>query len=74
MEKTCDHCDKPAVANFQKMWVRWKVYRNGDYSKTARMDYDAVAKMNEWDEPTGENNIHVCAEHEEKLLNGELDF
>lgn len=66
----CDHCDKPAVANFQRVWVRWEVRRNGDYSK--HPSYEGARQLNRNDEPTGDDNIHVCAEHEEKLLDGEI--
>lgn len=70
MDKTCDYCKKAPVANYQKVWVRWGMTKNGDYSKEP--DYHDTGKLNDWDEPTGENNIHVCEKHEEELLNGDL--
>lgn len=71
MEK-CNYCKKVATANFQKVWVRWGIDKKGNYSNEP--DYLLTGKLNEWDEPIGEDNIHVCDKHEEELLDGELDF
>lgn len=70
VDPKCDHCDKQAVANFQRVWVRWGVNPSGSYSKLP--SYEAARELNRNDEPTDENNIHVCADHEEKLLDGEI--
>ena len=63
---TCDYCKKPPVANYQKIWVRWAINRSGEYSRLA--SYTKVYEMNEWDEPVGDDNIHVCRDHEKELL------
>lgn len=50
----CDLCNKPAVVNYQKMWVRYPIH-NGKYG---------VAEIQpEIEEPIGEENKHFCAEH-----------
>lgn len=62
----CNECDKPATHNFQKVWVEWKVYKNGGYSKRFKhrgMDIE---------EPTGEDNRHYCDEHAKQFENGEI--
>jgi len=62
----CDYCEKPAVRNYQRIWVSWKVYqKDGSYSKNPRLELDV-------EEPTGENNYHLCEEHEEQFLNGDI--
>lgn len=66
----CDHCKKRAVVNYQKVWVRWEMTRDGGYAKEP--DYDGARVLNDNDEPVGEDNVHVCAEHEQKLLDGEI--
>lgn len=64
---TCNYCTRAPIANYQKVWVRWGMVK-GKYSKEP--DYHDVGKLNDWDEPTGENNVHVCAKHEQPFLNG----
>lgn len=71
MEK-CDFCSKKPIANYQKVWVRWVMTPDGDYA--SKPDYNGASELNDMDEPTDGNNIHVCKKHEEKLLNGDLDF
>jgi hypothetical protein len=60
----CDYCKKKAVANYQKIWVRWEI-KNDDYAKEP--DWEAGMNI---EEPTGENNVQVCAEHEKKFFIG----
>lgn len=67
---TCKYCDNPPVANYQKVWVRWAMTKAGDYQK--HPNYEGAYYLNKYDEPTGENNVHVCKEHEEKFLDGDL--
>lgn len=61
----CDYCSNLAIANYQKVWIKWKVFKNGDYSKSFKPQFDI-------EEPIGTNNIHVCEIHEVAFLNGEL--
>jgi hypothetical protein len=61
----CNYCNRNAVANYQRVWIRWDVDKNGNYSK----DYTEQFEMQE---PIEENNLHLCAKHEEDLQNGEL--
>lgn len=63
----CDYCNKPAVRNYQKIWVSFFI-RNKEreeYSKNPRPEYDVQ-------EPNGEENVHVCEKCEERWLNNEL--
>ena len=62
----CDYCNKKALVNYQKVWVRYKVKKYGDY---------------EWDkdfngcdiEPTyDQDNLHLCMKHENEWLAGNL--
>lgn len=70
---TCNHCELPAVANYQRVWVRWNVQKDGSYKDATYPTKEGGAyRLNDIDEPTEENNIHVCATHEEKLLDGEI--
>lgn len=51
-------CPKPAVKNYQKIWVRYGVNpKTGAYSKRCK-----ILGM-EIEEPTGEDNLHFCKEH-----------
>lgn len=62
----CDYCKKPAVRNYQKIWVSWKVdAKKEEYSKEPRLELDI-------EEAVDDENIHVCEDHEDKWLNGEL--
>jgi len=70
--ENCNYCDKVAVANYQKVWVKWAITPQGDYAKEP--DYDGARELNDREEPTGEDNIHVCEEHEQRLLDAELDY
>ena len=61
----CDYCEKPAVRNYQKVWVSWVIIGNG-YSKEPKFEGMRI------EEPTGEDNIHVCREHEKLFLEGKI--
>ena len=61
----CDYCNKPATVNYQKVWVKWNIDKKGNYSKNFKTVFDI-------DEPVGDNNVHLCGEHEKKFLKGEL--
>lgn len=51
----CDFCNKPAAYKLQKMWIRWIHTNSGEYKKP-KLLFEA-------DEPTGENNLHLCEKH-----------
>ena len=59
----CDFCKRGAVVNYQKTWTKYNIV-NEDYQKK---DIDAL----DIEEPTGEDNLHLCKKHEEVFLNGE---
>jgi len=47
-----------------KVWVRYKI-KNGEYIKDETFDGFEI------EEPTGEDNLHLCRKCEKKFLNGE---
>lgn len=52
----CDFCTNPAVRNYQKAWVVYEIDKIGEYDN-GRIDYDLS-------DPSGEDNIHCCEEHD----------
>jgi hypothetical protein len=64
MSPTCDYCSKSAVRNYQRIWHVFTVSRSGRYL-AERVDYDL-------EEPVDDNNLHLCRQHEEAFLAGEL--
>lgn len=60
----CDFCDARAVANLQKIWVKFKVSKDGRYKRDRTFD------GTDFDGPDGEDNIHLCKKCEEKWLEG----
>ncbi len=59
----CDYCNEKAIINYQKVWVRYNITRDGSY--------EADQNFNGCDiEPTYENNLHLCRKHEIKWLEG----
>lgn len=61
----CDYCNERAVINYQKVWVRYKVKKDGSYE----LDKD----FNGCDiEPTYDDNLHLCAKHESDWREGKL--
>lgn len=64
----CDYhseCGKDATCNYQKVWVRYSLNKDGDYGARKYND-----ELNE--DPSGDDNIHLCKEHEQKMLAGEI--
>lgn len=57
----CGFCDKPAVVNYQKTWLRFVIIGEDYQSPTIEPDIE---------EPTGEDNVHLCVDHEMKWLEG----
>ena len=62
----CDYCKQPAVRNYQKIWVSWKINQKDEsYSKEPELELDI-------EESQDEENIHLCKEHLELWLKNEL--
>jgi len=62
----CDYCKRKAVVNFQKIWVKFTIDKNGKYRK------DTKFLGEEFEQPMNEDNIHLCKKHLKKFLNGEI--
>jgi hypothetical protein len=58
-ETKCDYCDEPATNNYQKTWVKFKIIDAVDGKYTLIEDFNALRI----EEPTGEDNYHLCADH-----------
>lgn len=65
----CDFCEAPAVANYQKVWVRFAVDEAGDYGLRENSGW-WDSHIN--DDPSGDDNAHLCAEHEGPWLAGDI--
>lgn len=59
----CDYCEKPATWNYQKTWIKLKVIDSvaGKYKLVE--DFNSLRI----EEPTGEDNYHLCDHHGEML-------
>jgi len=55
-----------AVVNFQKIWVKFIIDKNGKYKK------DTKFLGEEFEQPTNEDNIPLCKKHLKKFMNGEI--
>ena len=62
----CDYCKRKAVVNFQRIWVKFIIDKNGKYRK------DTKFLGEEFEQPMNEDNIHLCKKHLKKFLNGEI--
>ena len=61
----CDYCNEKAIINYQKVWVRYRVQKDGGYE----LDKD----FNGCDvEPTYDSNFHLCKRHENDWLEGKV--
>lgn len=61
---TCDNCERPAVANYMDVIVRFDVLPDGSYGKqTISDDFGAGEAVNR----------HLCQEHEEQYIAGNID-
>lgn len=63
----CDHCDKPAIFNYQKVWSRYPIDAEGNYGDSDNCD---DTHLN--DDPNGDDNVFVCEKHNEEWLEGTL--
>jgi len=57
----CDECDKEAVWNYQKDWLKYSEYALAEGISVPEEDFDGC----DIEEPTGENNLHLCKDHAE---------
>jgi len=64
--KECNYCKKRATRNYQKVWVVWKVMKDGGYSK--EFEYKGC----DIEEPTGEDNVHACDKCGDRFERGEI--
>jgi|GEM_PF-1303296 hypothetical protein len=62
----CDYCKAKAVVNFQKIWVKFIIDKNGEYKQDNNF-YGA-----EFEQPTEEDNVHLCKRHLKEFLKGEI--
>ena len=62
----CDFCSLAATANFQKVWTKFAIDKNGKYRE------DKKFRGGDFEEPIGEDNIHLCKKHLDKWLKGEI--
>ena len=55
----CDQCDKPAIWNYQKDWLKYNeaLLERGISKQEETFDGCDI------EEPTGEDNLHLCQEH-----------
>ncbi|MFQ6118359.1 MAG: hypothetical protein ACE5KE_00575 [Methanosarcinales archaeon] len=54
----CDICGKPAVVNFQKLWVEYPIL-------DAKEEKYGTAEILDGQSPDGEDNEFRCEEHRE---------
>ena len=66
----CDYCEKPAVRNYQRIWVSWVITGKG-YSKNGRVE-ESRKEIEPGKSIT--KNIHVCREHEKKFIAENLSY
>ena len=62
----CDFCNSLATVNFQKVWKRFIIDKNGEYKEDKNFD------GSDFEQPIGEDNIHLCKRHLTKWLKGEF--
>ena len=62
----CDYCKSESVVNYQKIWSKFKIAKNGMYKK------DRIFDAFDIEEPIENDNIHLCENHEKSWLEGEL--
>ncbi len=62
----CNFCEKPAIRNYQKIWVSWFIKQKEEtYAENPRVELDI-------EEPIEDDNVHVCKEHEQLWLDGKI--
>jgi len=63
---TCDFCHSTATANFQKIWRKFIIDKNGKYKK------DKKFSGGDFEQPIAGDNIHLCKKHLNKWLKNEI--
>ena len=58
----CDKCNGTAVANYQKVWKRFDIDKDENYREDDMFDPLDI------EEPVGEDNLHLCRDHEKEFL------
>ncbi|MBI4920074.1 hypothetical protein HY838_02200 [Candidatus Azambacteria bacterium] len=54
------------MANYQKIWAKFKIDKNGMYKKISTFDALNI------EEPTGDSNLHLCLKHEKDWREGKI--
>ena len=62
----CFFCEKMADVNYQKVWTRWRITKDGGYVRDAKFDPLSI------EEPTMDENIFMCREHEALWKEGKI--
>lgn len=62
----CDFCSSSAVVNFQKVWKKFIIDKNGNYKEDKK--FDGI----EFEQPIEHYNIHLCKKHLRKWIKGEI--
>lgn len=58
----CDYCVLEAVVNYQKIWTKFEINKNGKYKQSQEFNPIDI------EEPIGGDNIDLCEEHEKSWL------
>ena len=62
----CDFCKLEAVVNYQRVWTRFEINKNGSYKEDSA--FDGI----DFEEPVEENNVHLCKKHEDEWIKGKI--
>jgi len=62
----CDFCNAGVIVNFQKIWVKFLIDKNGKYKKDKKFCSEVFKQ------PTDEDNVHLCKKHLKSFLRGEI--
>jgi len=62
----CDYCEEIAIVNFQKIWIKFIIDKNGNYKKDTKFDGE------NFEQPINNENIHLCKKHLKKFLKGKI--
>lgn len=62
----CDFCNLEAIVNFQKIWEKFIIDKNGRYREDRKFNGGDFEESIEWD------NIHLCKKHSKQWIKGEI--
>lgn len=62
----CDFCDTDAKFNFQKIWNKFTINKDGYYREDKSFCGADV------EEPINNENVHLCGQHVDKWINDEI--